>query len=265
MAENERTASARRRHQGMRVLKIALAQVRVTMGNKRANIAAIFDAIAVAAHQQCHMVVFPECSLAGWLSSAAAVCAESIPGPFTRRVSALARRLKLAVVVGMEERSEAGQIYNSAILIDQTGSLRMRHRKINELELATSIYSRGASLETTELWGRTVGLTICADSWVPEITDALYLLGARLIFSPGAWAVESGGETTNLSWIMETYRQRVGSRDLYIIAPNSVGPVTQGPWKGRILQGNSLVIGPGGKLLICGPTSQPALLCFTLS
>lgn len=244
-------------------LKIALAQVRVTMGQKRTNIAAIFTAIAEAARHQCEVVVFPECSFAGWLSREASVCAESIPGPFTRRVSALAHRLKIAVVVGMEEKS-AKRIYNSAILIDATGALRMRHRKINELELATSIYSRGTSLETMELWGRTVGVSICADSWRPEITDALYLLGARLIFSPSAWAVEPGGETTNLNWIIETYRQRIGSRDLYMIAPNGVGPVTDGPWKGRIFQGNSLVIGPGGKLLACGPTSQPALMVFHL-
>lgn len=263
MARNKRRASVRRTRTRIRPLKIALAQIWITMGNKHANIAEILAAITEAAARRCDVVVLPECSLVGWLSQATRAGAESIPGAFTRRLSALARRLKIAVVVGIEEKSEE-HIYNSAILIDAAGALRMRHRKVNELELAWGTYSRGASLERIDLWGRTIGLTICADSWRPEITDAVYLLGARLIFSPCAWAVEPGGESTNLNWIIETYRQRIGNRDLHIIAPNGVGPVTEGPWKGRILQGNSLIIGPGGKVLVRGPTSQPGMLYFTL-
>jgi predicted amidohydrolase len=89
-------------------------------------------------------------------------------------------------------------------------------------------------------------------------------MGARLIFSPSAWAVEPGGETTNLQWITETYRQRIGGRDLVIAAPNGVGRVTEGPWKGKILQGNSLVVGPGGSVLAEGPTSGAGLVCCEL-
>jgi len=40
--------------------------------------------------------------------------------------------------------------------------------------------------------------------------------------------------------------------------------VTEGPWKGRVLQGNSLVTGPGGTPLLTGPTNEPALLTVTL-
>ena len=50
-----------------------------------------------------------------------------------------------------------------------------------------------------------------------------------------------------------------------IRAPNGVGSVTEGPWKGRILQGNSLVTGPNGDALLQGPTNQPAFLTFRLS
>lgn len=245
-------------------MRIALGQVRIEMGNKRANVAAVLEAVARAGEAKCEVLVLPECCLAGWLSPAAAACAEPIPGAFTRRLSALARKHCMAIAIGIEEKGETGRIYNTALLIDQAGAVILRHRKINELALARSTYSSGTSLEVGELCGVPVALTICADSWRPEVTDALYLMGARIIFSPSAWAVESGGEATNLSWITETYRQRVGNRDLFIIAPNGVGAVTQGPWKGRVLQGNSLVIGPGGKTLLCGPTAEPALLQLRL-
>jgi predicted amidohydrolase len=165
------------------------------------------------------------------------------------------------VVIGMEERAKEGRIYNAAILIDRTGAIRLHHRKINELEIATSVYSTGTSLNVSTMEDCPVALSICADSWRPEVTDALWLMGARLIFSPSAWAVEPGGESTNLNWIKETYRQRLAGRNLFLVAPNGVGAIEEGVWKGRVLQGNSLVIGPGGEPLLVGPTGEPALLC----
>lgn len=243
-------------------MKIALGQIRIVMGDKRANAASALTAVARASEAECDIVVLPECCLAGWLSPHAAECAEPISGAFTRRLAAAARQYRMAIVAGMEERGNDGRIYNTAVLIDRTGAITVRHRKINELEIARSTYACGASLEVSQLSGRPVAVTICADSWRPEITDALYLMGARIIFSPSAWAVEPGGEATNLSWIRETYRERVRDRDLFIVAPNGVGAVTEGAWKGRVLQGNSLVIGPGGEPLLCGPTNAPAHLCL---
>jgi len=40
--------------------------------------------------------------------------------------------------------------------------------------------------------------------------------------------------------------------------------VTQGPWKGRILQGNSLVMGPDGKRVAVLARNQPSFLAVTL-
>ena len=244
--------------------KIALGQIAVTMGDKRANTAAVLEMLDEAARKRCDVVVFPECCLAGWLSPAARDCAENIPGPFTRRLAAAARRHRLTIVIGMEERCRDGQLFNAAVLIDPTGTIRLHHRKINELEMALSLYATGTSLNVATVEGRKVALSICADSWRPEVTDALWLMEARVIFSPSAWAVDPGGEATNLNWIKETYRHRIGVRDLWIVAPNGAAAVSQGPWRGRVLQGNSLVIGPGGYPLLVGPTGQAALLCCEL-
>jgi predicted amidohydrolase len=208
-------------------------------------------------------VVFPECSLVGWLSPSARSAAEVIPGALTQKIRELSKRHKLAVVVGLEER-EGGRVYNSAVMLDRDGEILARHRKINELEIGLEVYSRGGSLNVFEFEGRTCAVDICADSWNPVITDALYEMGARVIFSPSAWAVEPGGEATNIAWIRETYRQRAAGRDLFIVSPNGVGAVTEGPWKGRLLQGNSLVTGPNGEALLKGPTNQPAFLTFRL-
>ena len=244
-------------------LLIGLGQVRVTMGDKNANLAELFHFIEEAAAAKCDVVVLPECSLAGWLSSAARSAAEAIPGPLTQKFKEAAKRHQMAIVAGLEER-EGGRLYNSAVMLDRDGEILARHRKINELEIGLELYSRGTSLSVFDFEGHTAALSICADSWTPVVTDALYEMGARVIFSPSAWAVEPGGEATNIAWIRETYRLRAAGRHLHIISPNGVGPVTEGPWKGRVLQGNSLVTGPHGEPLLIGPTNAPDLLTFRL-
>ncbi len=244
---------------GRKGMRVGIAQVPVVMGDKAANVRTILEAVEWAVHERCDLVALPECSLAGWLSSAAPRAAEPIPGPLTRRLSALARKHRLAIVLGMEER-EGRRLYNSAVLIDRSGEILLRHRKINELEIGLAVYGRGGSLAVADFEGRKIALDICADSWSPEVTDALHFMGARIVFSPSAWAVDPGSEETNLHWIRETYRARARGRDLWIVAPDGVGPVTEGPWKGRVLQGNSLVTGPDGKTVLQGPTNAPAFL-----
>lgn len=239
--------------------KVAVAQIPLVMGDKKANLRSIFDAIGEAGRRRCDIVALPECSLAGWLSRAAQKAAEPVPGPFTARLSEAARRHRMAIVAGFEE-AEDGRIYNSAVLVGPDGKLLARHRKINELEIGLHVYTAGTSLNVVDLRGRRVALSICADSWIPEITDALYMMGARLIFSPCAWAISPGGEECNIAWIRQTYAARAKDKDVVIVSPDSVGRVTEGPWRGRILQGNSLVTGPNGRILLQGPANRPALL-----
>jgi predicted amidohydrolase len=244
-------------------LKVGLGQVPVAMGDKKSNLAELLRAADEAAAEGCDVLVLPECSLAGWLSPSARSAAEPFPGPAVRALAASARRHKMAIVAGLEEREDS-RVYNSALFLDRHGEILSRHRKVNELDIGLEVYSKGSSLNAFDFEGRTSALCICADSWTPVIPDALVALGARVIFSPCAWAVEPGGEATNVAWIRETYRQRAAGRDVYIVSANGVGPVTEGPWKGRVLQGNSLVTGPNGESLLKGPTNEPALLMVRL-
>jgi predicted amidohydrolase len=242
-----------------RRLEVGIAQVPVAMGDKVANLRTIFRALDDAADARCDVAVFPECSLTGWCSPACRQEAERVPGFSSESLGDRARRRRMAVVIGLEER-EGDRIYNSALFFDRGGRLLARHRKINELDIGLRLYAKGSSLGVFDFEGRRFGLDICADSWIPEITDALYFLGARLIFSPCAWAVRPGGEARNIARIREWYAARAKGKDLVIVSANGVGRVTQGPWRGRILQGESLVTGPGGRNLLQGPRNRPALL-----
>jgi predicted amidohydrolase len=162
----------------------------------------------------------------------------------------------------MEER-EGDKIYNTAVFIGKDGKILRKHRKINELDIGLKVYTRGDSLGVFDFEGVKCGLDICADSWGSEITDVLYLMDAKLIFSPSAWAVQAGKEQPNIDWISQTYRNRTKDKDLTIITSDSVGNVTQGPWKGKILQGESLIT-KKGKTLLHGPRNKEGLLVYEI-
>ncbi|MES2200927.1 MAG: carbon-nitrogen hydrolase family protein [candidate division FCPU426 bacterium] len=240
-------------------LKVALGQVHLVMGDKATNKKNLLKAVEAAGRLGCDLIVLPECPLSGWLSPKAKTQAESIPGPYTRSLSRLAKRYRMAVVSGIEER-QGEQIYNSAVMIGRDGALLATHRKINELDIGLKLYSRGTHLGVFDFEGRKVALNICADSWGAEICDTLSLMGAELIFSPCAWAIPAGGEEKNIAWISSTYFKRCKDRKLSIVAVNSVGTLDAGPWKGRLLQGDSLVVqGPRGKVIAQGARNQAEL------
>ena len=242
-------------------VRLALAQIPIKMGDKDANVAAALRAVEAAADRHCDLVVLPECVLGGWMAENVREVAEYIPGAFVEKLQHLAIARKIAIVAGVEEHL-GGRIFNSAVFISENGERLLVHRKINELEAALGHYNAGTTLAVTEWRGRKLALLICADCWRPELVDAVHLMGASLIVSPSAWAVEPGGESTNLSWITEIYRQRAQGRDLTIAAANSVGTVTHGPWKGRVLQGNSVVYTAFGTAI--GNTSEPDLVVATV-
>src|SRR5712691_3226323 len=56
--------------------------------------------------------------------------AESIPGPTTERMAALAKELGVVVVVSLFERRAAGVYHNTAVVLDADGRVAGRYRKM---------------------------------------------------------------------------------------------------------------------------------------
>lgn len=239
-------------------MRVAVGQIPIVMGDKAANLSALTAAVAEAAAAGCDLVVLPECPLVGWLDPTATTAAEPIPGPYVDLLGTLARRHDIHIVSGIEERA-GDRLHNSAVLVDRDGVLRAHHRKINELALGQTMYATGRSLSVVGLDGVPVALTICADSWIPTITDCLWIMGARVVLSPCAWAIEPGGEAANTDWIRQCYAAHTADRDLHIVAANSVGVVDRGPWAGRVVHGDSLIVGPDGLVKAQGRRNAPDL------
>ena len=241
-------------------MKLALAQMLVEGGEADRNLTRAEARVAESAREGAHVVLLPEALDSGWTHPSARQLAQPIPeGESFRRLSVAARKNATWVCTGLVER-DGDQLFNSAVLIDPAGQLRLKHRKINELDIAHDLYSLGRrdELATCDTPFGRIGTHICADAFADGqwISRELCNQGAQVILSPCAWAVEADhdneAEPYGDLW-RDNYRPVCRDYDVSIAGCSCIGNIGDGPWKGRNCIGNSIVMGPRGDELISGP------------
>lgn len=237
-----------------RTVRVGMGQTLVKAGAVDENLDRARAAIARAGRERCAVVVLPECLDLGWTYPEAARYARPIPGPSSDALGEAAREARLWVVAGLTER-DAERTHNTAVLLDDQGRVRLRHRKVNELDIAWHLYARGTALEVADTPFGRVGIPICADNSTAstELGLALGRMGARLLLSPCAWAVTPdhdnakepyGRDLWDVAYRLFAEKQRIAT-----IAVSNVGRMEAGPWKGRYCIGSSLAVGPDGAVL----------------
>lgn len=109
---------------------------------------------------------------------------ESIPGPSTELLGALAKKYGFYIVAGIYER-EGKTVYNTAILMGRDGSLKGKYRKVciprEEYEGGITAGDSFPVFDTD--FGR-IGIMICWDVFFPEPARMLALKGAEVILLP---------------------------------------------------------------------------------
>ena len=171
-------------------VRVGMAQILVRTGAAAENLARAEAAIARAKSLGCDFVVLPECLDLGWTNPAARQLATPIPGPFSDRLAEAACHHAIHVVAGLHER-DGERLFNTSVLFDDAGRLLHKHHKINELDIAWDLYTRGDSLAVAATRFGKVAISICADNSPASVSlgHAAGHLGARMILSPCAWAV----------------------------------------------------------------------------
>jgi predicted amidohydrolase len=248
-----------------RGLRLAMLQMTVTGGDLSGNLARAEAMIAEAAAHGSDLALLPEAMDLGWTHPAAATMAGAIPGgEACQRLAHAARRHRIHVCAGLTEQA-GEQVYNAAVLLGPDGALLGLHRKINELEIGHSLYAPGDRLQVVHTPLGAIGLMICADGLAKDqvLTRALGYLGADIVLSPCAWAVEPGYDHAREPY-GHCWRQGYGpvARDfhLWIVGVSNVGPIAAGPWAGRNCIGCSMAVGPDGKPFLTGPYGTEAIL-----
>lgn len=108
---------------------------------------------------------------------------ETIPGPTTERLAAVARRHAMHLVFGLFER-DGDHLYTAAVLLGRSGELLGKYRKVHLPIAEAWTITRGNCFPVfTTDFGR-VGLLICYDIMFPEAARCLSLNGAELLLNP---------------------------------------------------------------------------------
>jgi predicted amidohydrolase len=249
-----------------RPFRLALAQMLVTGGARDENVARAVTRIGEAVAEGAEVVVLPECLDLGWTHPSSRTGAEPIPGggPY-EALAAAARTHGVYVCGGLTERAgsttegDADRVYNAAVLIGPDGDLLLHHRKINELDIGHGVYDLGDRLGVARTPFGTVGVMICADAFAEGqvITRTLCYMGADVILSPSAWAVESVPDYSEVEPYGAIWRENYApvARDfsVWIAGVSNVGAISGGAWEGRSCIGASLVFGPDGEEVLQGP------------
>jgi predicted amidohydrolase len=147
--------------------------------------------IESASAQKPDIICLPEGITVIGTGKSYAEVSESIPGPTTRRLGALAEKLRCYIVAGIYE-SAGGVIYNTAVLIGRKGEVIGAYRKTHlPREEVEGGLTPGDSYPVFQTDFGKVGLMICWDVQFPEPSRALALKGAEVILLP----IWGGNET----------------------------------------------------------------------
>lgn len=237
--------------QDKNTLKLAMTQMLVEGGEKQNNLNRAVERIEEASQNNADIVLLPEAMDLGWTHSSAKTEAEPIPGGLTfKTLAAAAKKFKVYVCAGIIEK-DGDKTYNAAILINRKGDIILKHRKINELDIAHDLYDQGDRINVCETEFGTIGLLICADASSKDyiLPRSMGYLGAGLILIPSSWAVQSDHDNSKEPYggmWHDSFTSVCKEFNLNIASVSNVGKITDGPWKDWNCIGNSIFVGNGG-------------------
>lgn len=182
-------------------------------------------------------------------------------GPILSAMRSAARASGVWLLLGgFPERTAAGRIGNTSVLMDPDGRVRARYRKIHLFDVDVPGGQRFRESETVAPgdapvvaetpWGG-LGLSICYDLRFPELYRAMSAAGARIITVPSAFTRETGKDHWHV-----LLRARAIENQAFVIAPAQFG------FHGgkRASYGHALVVDPWGVVLgECGDREGFAL------
>ena len=183
---------------------------------------------------------------------------EEVPGPTTEAVAAAARKHRMAVVVPVYEREQAGVYYNTAAVYDADGTYLGIYRK-NHIPHTSGFWEKyffkpgNLGYPVFETRYARVGVTICYDRHFPEGARILGLNGAEIVFNPSATVA---GLSQHL-WKLEQPAHAVAN-GYFMGCVNRVG--TEAPWNVGRFYGSSYFVDPRGSILAQGSEDRDELV-----
>ena len=190
--------------------------------------------------------------------------AESIPGPSTQALGKLAAARKIVIVASLFERRAPGVYHNTAVVIDASGAICGRYRKMHipdDPRFYEKFYFTPGDLgflSHPTAYGP-MGVLVCWDQWFPEAARLTAMSGAQVIFYPTAigWDLNEVPEVRarQLAAWETVQRGHAIANGVFVAAVNRVGVED-----GLEFWGNSFVSDPFGEVIARASTAAEETL-----
>lgn len=183
------------------------------------------------------MLCFPELildALASLVPRWKPVEPETIPGPITDRLCALAARYRKWLIPGSMSERDGDDVYNTMIAISPQGEIVARYHKMFPWRPGETCKA-GDSLSVLDVPGvGRFGLCICYDVRFPEVPRTLAWMGAEVILQP-SFSITSDR-------VLETVMIQANAifNQCYIVGINGTG---------HFGGGQSTIVDPDGRVL----------------
>ena len=250
-------------HRLQKSYRLAMVQMTVEGGNPDANLTRAEKRIHEAAAAGASIALLPEVMDLGWTHPSARELAYEIPeGKTCKFLRKVANDNNIYVCAGLVEKA-SDRLYNAAVIIAPDGEVLLKHRKLNELDIAHDLYDQGEGLNVVHTPLGTLGLYICADATAYDntLSKSLGYMGADVILSPSAWAVPPDFDNMATPY-GDTWRrvyQPVSKQfGLWVVGVSNVGEIEAGPWKNWFCIGSSLAYNPAGEEVLQAPYGAKA-------
>ena len=230
----------------MSTIRIAVASTPLTATLDEAVPAAI-AAVEEAGRLGARIVCLPETALPGHRDQPRSVpdtTAEGIDAALAV-VGTAAARAGVAAIVGAERPTPGGREILS-VVFDRDGTPLGEQVKTQIDPSEEAWYVAGAGRRTFTVAGLTFGIAICHEAYrYPEITRALALAGAQVVFVPHYVVTDDGSLPARWCDAANPYNEkalmvRALENTIYIAAANNAGPA-QGSITGIVAPDGTLV------------------------
>lgn len=238
--------------------EVKLGLIQMSAGdNPAANLEKALERIASAAKKGAQIVCLQELFRSRYFcqteNHANFKLAESIPGPTTEALGALASEHTIVIVASIFERRAAGIYHNTAVVIDADGAIAGIYRKMHipddPLYYEKFYFTPGdLGFPSYQTRYAKVGALVCWDQWFPEGARLAALGGAEILVYPTAigWIPNEPravAQQQRAAWEL-IQRSHAVANGVYVAAVNRVGR------EGKIkFWGNSFVAGPLGEIV----------------
>ncbi len=196
--------------------------------------------------------------------------AETVPGPSSERLSDVARKAGVAVVVPIFEKRAPGLYHNSAVILDADGKVAGLYRKMHipdDPAFYEKFYFTPGDLGFRAFDTRfgKIGTLICWDQWYPEGARLTALQGAAVLFYPTAigwhpYEKEKHGASQRDAW-RTVQRGHAIANGCYVAAVNRIGKEPGPPGQpGLEFWGTSFLCDPFGIVVAEASTDREEIL-----